>query len=107
MPLITRNSQNANVKLGTTAQLAAITFTDGDLASDTTLNKVKVFNGVSLTEIGATSFSSSAVVSQSTTIGDFTTPTAVVASSGGLVGPTFVDDYTTNTVINRRQLKQE
>ena len=81
MPLITRNSQNANVKLGTTAQLAAITFTDGDLASDTTLNKVKVFNGVSLTEIGSTSFSSSAVVSQSTTIANYSTPTAAVASS--------------------------
>ena len=81
MPLITRNSQNANVKLGTTAQLAAITFTDGDLASDTTLNKVKVFNGVSLAEIGTSSFSSSAVVSQSTTIANYTTPTAVVANS--------------------------
>ena len=81
MPLITRNSQNANVKLGTTAQLAAITFTDGDLASDTTLNKVKVFNGVSLTEIGATSFSSSAVVSQSTTIADYTTPTSALGSN--------------------------
>ena len=81
MPLITRNSQNANVKLGTTAQLATITFTDGDLASDTTTNKVKVFNGTTLSEIGATSFSSSAVVSQSTTIGDYTTPSAIVSTS--------------------------
>ncbi len=81
MPLITRNSQNANVKLGTTAQLATITFTDGDLASDTTTNKVKVFNGTTLSEIGTTSFSSSAVVSQSTTIGDYTTPTTAVISS--------------------------
>ena len=81
MPLITRNSQNANVKLGTTAQLAALTFVDGDLASDTTLNKVKVFDGTTLQNIGSSSFSSSAVVSQSTTIADYTTPTAAVASS--------------------------
>ena len=81
MPLITRNSQNANVKLGTTAQLAAITFTDGDLASDTTLNKLKIFDGSTLQNVGAASFSSSAVVSQSTTIADYTTPTAVVATS--------------------------
>ena len=81
MPLITRNSQNANVKLGTTAQLAAITFTDGDLASDTTLNKLKIFDGSTLQNVGATSFSSSAVVSQSTTIGNYTTPSSAVASS--------------------------
>ena len=90
MPLITRNSQNANVKLGTTAQLAALTFTDGDLASDTTLNKVKVFNGVSLAEIGATSFSSSAVVSQSTTIGDYTTPSDAEDNN-----TTIIDNFTT------------
>ena len=82
MPLITRNSQNANVKLGTTAQLAAITFIDGDLASDTTLNKLKIFDGSTLQNVGATSFSSSAVVSQSTTIGDYTTPNSASASSG-------------------------
>ena len=81
MPLITRNSQNANVKLGTTAQLSALTFTDGDLASDTTLNKLKIFDGSTLQNVGATSFSSSAVVSQSTTIANYTTPTAAVSSS--------------------------
>ncbi len=85
MPLITRSSQNANVKLGTTAQLAAISFADGDLASDTTLDKLQLFDGSALVDVGQPSFSGGAVVSQSTTIGDYTTPTSAVASSSGLV----------------------
>ena len=98
MPLITRNSQNANVKLGTTAQLSALTFVDGDLASDTTLNKLKIYDGSTLQNVGATSFSSSAVVSQSTTIGDFTTPTSAVSSSNGTLPSTitFSDTFTTS-----------
>ena len=52
MPLITRSSQNANVKVGTTAQLAALTFVNGDLASDTDTDKLQIFNGSSLTSIG-------------------------------------------------------
>ena len=44
MPLITRSSQNANVKVGTTAQLAALTFVNGDLASDTDTDKLQIFN---------------------------------------------------------------
>ena len=52
MPLITRSSQNANVKVGTTAQLAALTFVNGDLASDTDTDTLQIFNGSSLTSIG-------------------------------------------------------
>ena len=52
MPLITRSSQNANVKVGTTAQLAAITFVNGDLASDTDTDTLKISNGSTLTSIG-------------------------------------------------------
>lgn len=100
MPLVTRNSQNANVKVGTTTQLAALTFTDGDLASDTTLNKVKFYDGSTLQDVGKTSFSSSAVVSQSITIGDYTTPTAATStsSSGGIIEN--YDTVGTDTVVN-------
>ena len=52
MPLITRSSQNANVKVGTTAQLAALTFVNGDLASDTDTDTLKIYNGSTLTSIG-------------------------------------------------------
>jgi hypothetical protein len=52
MPLITRSSQNANVKVGTTAQLAVLSFVNGDLASDTDTDKLQIFNGSSLTSIG-------------------------------------------------------
>lgn len=52
MPLITRSSQNANVKVGTTAQLAALTFVNGDLASDTDTDTLQIFDGSSLTSIG-------------------------------------------------------
>ena len=88
MPLVTRNSQNANVKVGTTSQLTALTFTDGDLASDTTLNKVKLYDGSSLVDVGATSFTSAAVVSYSQTIGDYSTPSAAVATSAAIPDPT-------------------
>ena len=52
MPLITRSSQNANVKVGTTAQLTALTFVNGDLASDTDTDTLKISNGSTLTSIG-------------------------------------------------------
>ena len=52
MPLITRSSQNANVKVGTTAQLATLTFVNGDLASDTDTDTLKISNGSTLTSIG-------------------------------------------------------
>ena len=83
MPLVTRSSQNANVRVGTTSQLSALTFTDGDLASDTTLDKIQVYDGSSLIDVATNSFAGAAVVSHSTTLTDYTTPSAATGSSGG------------------------
>ncbi len=78
MPLVTRNSTQGNLfKEATTPNWA-----DGDLWSDTTLNKVKLNVGGVATDVGATSFSTSAVVSQSTTIGDYTTPSSATNGNG-------------------------
>ena len=97
MPLVIRNSQNANVKLGTTSQLAALTFTDGDIASDTTLNRLQLYDGSTLQNVGV-SYSGAAVVTHSTTIGDYSTPSAAVATGEATATASdFEDAYTTNT----------
>lgn len=80
MPLVSRTSNQGNLyKEATTPP----NWLDGDLWSDTTANSVKVNVGGIATAVGATSFSSSAVVSSTSTIGDYTDPVAAVASSTG------------------------
>jgi hypothetical protein len=54
---------------------------DGDLWSDTTANEVKVNVAGTATAIGSTSFSSSATVTYSETIGNYTTPDSATATS--------------------------
>ena len=80
MPLVTRFSNQGQVfKEATTPN-----WLDGDLWSDTTTNTVKVNVAGVATAIGKSSFSSSAVTSASSTIGDYTTPTGGVSSSNGI-----------------------
>ncbi len=94
MPLVTRTSNQGNVfKEATTPN-----WLDGDIWSDTTANNVKVNVGGVATDIGATSFSSSAVVSATSIIGDYTQPTAAVATSE--TGSTEAITVTTGTATN-------
>ena len=90
MPLVTRNSNSSSHFKGTTAQESTQTMTEGDTYYNTQTDILKSYDGSTLTQVGQTSFSSAAVVSQSTTIGDYTTPSSAVGSE---ISPTFSDDF--------------
>ena len=64
---------------------------EGSLWYDTGNDILKASDGTSYNTIGKTSFAGSAVVSHSTTIGDYTTPTTAVVSSEGSL--TTSDDF--------------
>ena len=77
---------------------------EGIIWSDTTTNTVKVSDGGAFNQVGKTSFASAAVVSQSTTIGDYTTPSTAVGSTQastagdaifGTSADQVIDDFTT------------
>ena len=65
---------------------------EGSLWYDTSNDVLKSSDGTTYNQVGRTSFSGAAVVSHSTTIGDYTQPSEAVAGD-----TTFQDRYTTNT----------
>ena len=91
MPLVTRSSQNASVWVGDSAPSNPI---DGDLFSDKTNNKLQVYDGSSFNDVGTSSFSGAAVITHSTTIGDYTQPSAAVSSSQDLGTIDLDEDFT-------------
>lgn len=77
MPLVTRFSNQGNLFKEATEP----NWQDGDLWSDTTAESLKINVNGTATDVGKSSFSSAAVVSYSQTIGDYTQPTAAVATT--------------------------
>lgn len=65
---------------------------EGSIWYDTSNDILKASDGTTYNQIGRTSFSGAAVVSHSTTIGDYTTPTSVTS---GDTAATFYDDFST------------
>lgn len=103
MPLVSRTSNQGNLYK---QALEPSGWLDGDIWSDTTTNSVKNNVGGTATAIGASSFSASATVSYSETIGDYTTPVAAVATSTaastaaalwGLLSDQTIENFTTYT----------
>ena len=80
MPLVTRQ---ANQGLLFKQDLEPGTSLDGDLWSDTTANILKLNVSGTFEDVGKTSFSDSATVSFSVTIGDYVQPDSATATSGG------------------------
>ena len=97
MPLVTRNSNSSSHFKGTTAQESTQTMNEGDTYYNTQTDILKSYDGSALNQVGRTSFAAAAVISHSTTIGDYTAPSAGAASSSGTLTPTFDEAYTTNT----------
>ena len=92
MPLMTSQSQIKGLAQSSTPDVIP----EGSLWYDTSNNILKASDGSSYNQIGKTNFAGAAVVSHSTTIGDYTTPTSAVISSLGIQAA-FSDAYTTNT----------
>lgn len=67
---------------------------EGSLWYDTTNDILKSSDGTNYNQVGISSFSGAAVVSHSTTIGDYTTPTTAVDADSTAIS--FRDLYTTN-----------
>lgn len=71
---------------------------EGSLWYDTTNDILKASDGSAYNNIGKTSFAGAAVVSHTTTIGDYTTPTAATGSSGLAEGDAVFGLATTATI---------
>jgi len=82
MPLVTRQ---ANQGVIFRQPLEPGESLDGDLWSDTTANLLKLNNSGTFQDVGQTSFSASATVSFSETIGDYVQPDSAVATSAAAV----------------------
>ena len=70
---------------------------EGQLWYDSANDILKASDGTSFNQVGKTSFSSAAIVTHSTTIGDYSTPSAAVVSSSGAVQTEFTENYTDTT----------
>ena len=90
MPLMTSQSQIKGVSQSSTPAVVP----EGSLWYDTTANRLKASDGSTYSNVGTSSFAGAAVVSHSTTIGDYTAPTSAVASSTGAGVALFSDDFT-------------
>ncbi len=100
MPLVVRNANVSSYYKGTTAQESTQTFSEGDLWYNTQTDIVKSYNGSTLNNVATTSFSGAAVVSHSTTIGDYTTPSNSVESSNASTTTQTFDTSGTVAVVN-------
>ena len=84
---------------GNTAATQPSAVPEGSLWYDTVTDTLKASDGTTYNPIGATSFSTAAVVSQSTTITDYTTPTTAVVSgtNGGNITSPYLETDVSST----------
>ena len=92
MPLVRQASQI----VGTTASSQPAVIPEGSLWYDTSTDKLKSSNGSTYSNVGTSSFAASAVVSHTTTIGDYTAPTSSTVSSTGTNALTVFDTFATD-----------
>lgn len=78
MPLVTRQSNQGNLF----KEALTPNWSDGDVWSDTTADKLKINVGGIAQDVGISSFSDSAVVSYSQTITDYTRAATITPTSG-------------------------